>query len=151
MANTSSSTCRLIDNSRIIKQWRHPMQWFSVLQSQSIISKTLPSTKDPPKQYTLCYRQLYFVHVLYWMNFVSYLAKKSTWSWCTVKTTCQSQWIVPQEAYSIISMDKVLSWNYSKTSSISCTKPQSFNVSCMLLQLSSISPLKAGVELNMKM
>ena len=151
MANTSSSTCRLIDNSRIIKQWSHRMQWFAVLQSQSLMCKTQQSTNDPPKQYTLCYRLQYFVHVLNWMNFVSYLANKSTWSWCTVKTPWQSQWIIPQEVPSTISMDKVLLWNYSKTSSISCTKSQSFNVSCMYLQLSSISPLKPGVELKMKM
>ena len=41
--------------------------------------------------------------------------------------------------------------NYRKTSSISRTKSQNINVSCILLQLSSLNPLKPGVELRMKM
>ena len=40
---------------------------------------------------------------------------------------------------------------YRKTSSISGTKSQNFNVSCILLQLSSLNPLKPGVKLRMKM
>ena len=40
---------------------------------------------------------------------------------------------------------------YRKTSSISRTKFQSLNVSCVLLQLSSLKPLKPGVKLRMKM
>ena len=40
---------------------------------------------------------------------------------------------------------------YCKTSSISRTKSQSLNVSCILLQLSSLNRLKPGVELRMKM
>ena len=40
--------------------------------------------------------------------------------------------------------------NYRKTSSISCTKSQSSNVSCILLQLSSLNPLKPDVKLRMK-
>ena len=42
-------------------------------------------------------------------------------------------------------------WNYRKTSSISCTKSQNLNVSCILLQLSSLHSLKPGVKLRMKM
>ena len=38
-----------------------------------------------------------------------------------------------------------------KTSSISRTKFQSVNVSCILAQLSSLNPLKPGVKLRMKM
>ena len=41
--------------------------------------------------------------------------------------------------------------NYRKTSSISRTKSQNLNVSCILLQLSSLNPLKPGVKLRMKM
>ena len=41
--------------------------------------------------------------------------------------------------------------SYRKTSSISCTKSQSLNVSCILLQLPSLNPLKPGVQLRMKM
>ena len=41
--------------------------------------------------------------------------------------------------------------NYRKTSSISRTKSQSLNDSCILLQLSSLNPLKPGVKLRMKM
>ena len=41
--------------------------------------------------------------------------------------------------------------NYRKTSSISRTKFQNLNVSCILLQLSSLNPLKPGVKLRMKM
>ena len=37
------------------------------------------------------------------------------------------------------------------TSSISRTKSQSLNVSCILLLLSSLNPLKSGVKLRMKM
>ena len=40
---------------------------------------------------------------------------------------------------------------YRKTSSISRTKSQSLNVSCIILQLSSLNPLKPGVKLRMKM
>ena len=40
---------------------------------------------------------------------------------------------------------------YRKTSSISRTKPQSLNVSCILLQLSSLNPLKPGVRLITQM
>ena len=40
---------------------------------------------------------------------------------------------------------------YCKTSSISRTKSQSLNVSCILLQVSLLNPLKPGVKLIMKM
>ena len=40
---------------------------------------------------------------------------------------------------------------YRKKSSISRTKSQNLNVSCILLQLSSLNPLKPGVKLRMKM
>ena len=40
---------------------------------------------------------------------------------------------------------------YCKTSSISHTKSQSLNVSCILAQLCSLNPLKPGVKLRMKM
>ena len=40
---------------------------------------------------------------------------------------------------------------YRKTFSISRTKSQNLNVSCILLQLSSLNPLKPGVKLGMKM
>ena len=43
-----------------------------------------------------------------------------------------------------------ISWCH-KTSSISHTKSQSLNVSCILLQLSSPNSLKPGVKLRMKM
>ena len=41
--------------------------------------------------------------------------------------------------------------NYRKTSSISRTKFQNSNVTCILLQLSSLNPLKPGVKFRMKM
>ena len=41
--------------------------------------------------------------------------------------------------------------SYRKTSSIIRTKSQNLNVSCILLQLSSLNPLKLGVKLRMKM
>ena len=41
--------------------------------------------------------------------------------------------------------------NYRKTSSISRTKSQSLNLSCILAQLSSLNPLNPGVKLRMKM
>ena len=40
---------------------------------------------------------------------------------------------------------------YRKTSCISRTKFQNLNVSCILMQLSSLNPLKPGVKLRMKM
>ena len=40
---------------------------------------------------------------------------------------------------------------YRKTSSISRTKSENWNVSCILLQLSSLNPLEPGVKLRMKM
>ena len=45
----------------------------------------------------------------------------------------------------------VLTCNYRKTSSINRIKSQNLNVSCILLQLSSLNPLKPGVKLRMKM
>ena len=48
-------------------------------------------------------------------------------------------------------LDQPNAANYRKTSSISRTKFQSLNVSCVLLQLSSLNPLKPGVKLRMKM
>ena len=45
----------------------------------------------------------------------------------------------------------MLSTLYYKTSSISRTKFQNLNVSCILMQLSSFNPLKPGVKLKMKM
>ena len=41
--------------------------------------------------------------------------------------------------------------NYRKTSCISRPKSPNLNVSCILLQLSSLNPLKPGVKLRMKM
>ena len=41
--------------------------------------------------------------------------------------------------------------NYRKTSSTSCTKSQSLNISCILARLSSLNPLKPAVKLRMKM
>ena len=41
--------------------------------------------------------------------------------------------------------------NYRKTSSISRTKSQNFNVSCILLHLSSLNPLEPGVKFRMEM
>ena len=43
------------------------------------------------------------------------------------------------------------SYTYHKTCSISRTTSQNLNVSCILLQLSSLNPLKPGVKLRMKM
>ena len=40
---------------------------------------------------------------------------------------------------------------YHKASGISRTKYQNLNVSCILLQLSLLNPLKPGVNLRMKM
>ena len=40
---------------------------------------------------------------------------------------------------------------YRKTSSISRTKSQNLNVSCILVQLSSRNPLRPDVKLRMKM
>ena len=47
-------------------------------------------------------------------------------------------------------LEKVM-MHYCKTSSISRTKFQNFNVSCILMQLSSLNSLKPGVKLIMKM
>ena len=47
--------------------------------------------------------------------------------------------------------EPILTGIYRKTSSISRTKSQNPNVSCILLQLSSLNPLKPGVKLRMKM
>ena len=41
--------------------------------------------------------------------------------------------------------------DYRKTSSISCTKFQNLNISCILMLLSSLNSLKPGVKLLMKM
>ena len=45
----------------------------------------------------------------------------------------------------------IVGQHYRKTSSISRTKSQSLNGSCILAQLSSFNPLKPGVKLRMKM
>ena len=44
-----------------------------------------------------------------------------------------------------------LQLSYRKTSSISCTKSQNLNASCIVLRLSSLNPLKPGVKLRTKM
>ena len=46
---------------------------------------------------------------------------------------------------------QILSADYCKTSSISRTKSQNLNVSCLLLQWPLPNPLKPGVKLRMKM
>ena len=46
---------------------------------------------------------------------------------------------------------KAIMYDYRKTSSISRTKSQNLNVSCILVQLSSLNLLKPGVKLRMKM
>ena len=51
----------------------------------------------------------------------------------------------------IIETSPVVTMKYRKISSISRTKSQSLNVSCILAQLSALNPLKPGVELRMKM
>ena len=51
--------------------------------------------------------------------------------------------------YDVAIMGQVSS--YRETSSISRTKSQNLNVPCILLQGSSIKPLKPGVKLRMKM
>ena len=50
-----------------------------------------------------------------------------------------------------LSTSLALFHTYRKTSSISGTKFQNLNVPCILLQLSSLIPLKLGVKLRMKM
>ena len=50
-----------------------------------------------------------------------------------------------------VRLGNVMFLYYRKTSSISRTKSQNLNVSCILLQLSSLNPLKQGVKLRMKM
>ena len=49
-----------------------------------------------------------------------------------------------------VTLDNIF-FNYRKTSGISRTKFQNLNVYCILLQLSSLNPLKPGVKLRMKM
>ena len=46
---------------------------------------------------------------------------------------------------------QVQNCTYRKTSCISRTEFQNLNVSCILMQLSSLNPLKPGVKLRMKM
>ena len=48
-------------------------------------------------------------------------------------------------------LDVSVAVSISKTSSISPTKFQNLNVSCILMQLSSLNLLKPGVKLIMKM
>ena len=43
------------------------------------------------------------------------------------------------------------SCGYCQTSSVSCTKSQNLNVSCLVLQLPFPNPLKLGIKLRMKM
>ena len=55
------------------------------------------------------------------------------------------------DVYFLHNIWSIESITYRKTSSISRTKFQNLNVSCILLQLSSLNPLKPGVKLRMKM
>ena len=55
----------------------------------------------------------------------------------------------PWENISLSSMED--DFNYRKTSSISSTKSQNLNVSCIRVQLSSLNLLTPGVKLRMKM
>ena len=76
-------------------------------------------------------------NAIYWINYWdSHLAHRK-WLWCSF-----SDWAQIKTYHSC---------GYRKTSSISRTKSQNLNVSCILLQLSSLNPLKPGVKLRMKM
>ena len=59
----------------------------------------------------------------------------------------QGQWVKCNCVYTLLS----IKWQYCKTSCIGRTKFQNLNVSCILMQLSSLNPLKPGVKLRMKM
>ena len=72
--------------------------------------------------------------------------------WKVNRLACQIAGII----LAMVQSEQVLDYvvcplDYRKTSSISRTKSQNVNVSCVLLQLSSLNPLKPGVKLRMKM
>ena len=70
------------------------------------------------------------------------------WEWDCSRCACFKKYSLTWLRLMLISL-----WyeHYHKTSSISRTKSQNLNVSCILLQLSSLNLLKPGVKLRMKM
>ena len=86
----------------------------------------------------LCYRMAFHSVTEIWMfNSFQYI-------WFHV-------WIIPSLHLFCHCCRQVGTCIYHKTSSTSRTKSQSLNVSCILVQLSSLNPLKPGVKLRMKM
>ena len=71
-------------------------------------------------------------------------SRNGLWRW---GGTFIDMWSIQHTGIARISGIKI----YRKTSCISRTKFQSLNVSCTLLQLPSLNPLKPGVKLRMKM
>ena len=69
--------------------------------------------------------------------------------WCSV-TYIETMMKIDLQCIYGRTMD-ALFWYYRKTSSISRTKSQNSNASCILFQLSWLHPLKPGVKLRMKM
>ena len=76
-------------------------------------------------------------------KYSSFLSSNCNWKCC--------KRIVSHFVRASMSKIKQNQLTYRKISSISRTISQNLNVSCILLQLSSLNPLKPGVKLRMKM
>ena len=74
----------------------------------------------------------------------------TVWIELTALLACSEHW-GPCNPYKLFGVYGEEVKHYRKTSSISRTKFQNLNVSCILLQLSSLNALKPGVKLRMKM
>ena len=75
----------------------------------------------------------------------------STWKGSTCLYGVVSSWLLNYLVMHGAIPSTAMILTYRKTSCISHTKLQNLNVSCILMQLSSLNPLKPGVKLRMKM
>ena len=91
--------------------------------------------------YSVWHMWFYSHHVFLFQTFEQSCVGRITWEWEGTVSLISPAVLTYSAIYT----------QYHKTSSISRTKSQSLNVSCILLQLSSLDPLKPGVKLRMKM
>ena len=75
----------------------------------------------------------------------------SVWDKYLVVVSSESELTSFRCAVSVCKVCTLMNDYYRKTPSISRTKSQNLNVSCILLQLSSLNPLNPCVKLRMKM
>ena len=133
--------------------WRHQMETFSALLVLCAGNSPVAGEFPPRRPMTRSF------DVFFGLRLNKRLCKQSRRRW--FETPSHSLWrhnnVHIKTRYkcgykwSWISFALISIYKYRKTSSISRTKSRNSNVSCILLRLSSLNPLKPGVKLRMKM